>query len=182
MDVQKLDLEGLLLLSPKIFSDERGFFCERFKETDLTKIGIKDHFFQDNFSRSKHSVLRGLHYQSNPAQGKLVSCTSGSIQDVVVDIRKNSKTFGQHHSLVLSGDKPQWFYIPAGFAHGFLVLSPEGADVSYKVNAPYSPSTEGSILWNDNKIHIQWKINNPLLSAKDSEAQEWENFLTNNPF
>lgn len=182
MDIQKFEIEGLLLLTPKIFSDERGFFCERFNENTFHQIGLKDHFVQDNFSRSKAGVLRGLHYQSDPPQGKLVSCSRGRIQDVAVDLRKNSSTFGKYCSIILSGDKPQWFYIPVGFAHGFLVISDEGADVIYKVNAKYNPQTEGSILWNDPLLKIKWDTSDCLLSNKDLAAKKWQDFLNVNPF
>ncbi len=106
----------------------------------------------------------------------------GRIQDVVVDLRKDKPTFGKHQSVILSGDKPQWFYVPAGFAHGFLVLSPEGADVIYKVNTPYTPSSEGSILWNDPSLNIKWDKDRPQLSGKDQLATPWKQFLDKNPF
>lgn len=182
MDIQKFEFDDLYLITPKLYPDERGFFCERYKETDFHRLGIKDEFIQDNFSRSRFNVLRGMHYQSNPAQTKMITCVSGKIQDVVVDLRKNKSTFGKHQSVILSGEKPQWFYVPAGFAHGFLVVSPEGADVIYKVNTPYTPSSEGSILWNDPALNIHWEKSHPNLSPKDQLATPWKEFLDKNPF
>lgn len=182
MEIQRFEFADLCLLTPPLYHDDRGFFCERFKEKSLEEAGIKENFIQDNFSRSKPNVLRGMHYQSNPAQAKLVTCVTGSIQDVVVDLRKTQPTFGKCFSLTLSEEKPQWLYVPAGFAHGFLVLSPQGADVIYKVNAPYTPSSEGSISWNDDFLNIEWKCKNPILNSKDKSAPGWKQFVEKNPF
>jgi len=182
MEIQRFEFNDLCLLTPPIFYDDRGFFCERFKEKTLKDFGVKEHFIQDNFSRSKPNVLRGMHYQSDPAQSKLVTCITGSIQDVVVDLRTNQPTFGKYFSTVLSAENPQWLYVPTGFAHGFLVLSSEGADVIYKVNAPYTPSSEASIAWNDSFLNIDWKCKNPILNSKDRAAPSWGQFLEINPF
>jgi dTDP-4-dehydrorhamnose 3,5-epimerase len=167
VEIQTFEIQGPLLIQLKCFTDDRGFFVERFNEEKFKAAGLPYKFVQDNFSRSKHRVLRGLHYQLSPPQGKLVSCTRGSIFDVAVDIRKTSSTFGKHVSVELHGDSPALFWIPAGFAHGFCVTSNEGADVSYKVDNPWSPTTEGCVDWASTEINIQWPIANPILSDKD---------------
>src|SRR5689334_19613796 len=123
MKVEKFNIDGLMLIESKTFKDPRGFFTERFKEAEFKDIGISG-LIQDNFSRSDYKILRGLHYQFDKPQSKLVTCTRGKIVDVAVDIRKGSKTFGQSVKVTLDGDNPQWFWIPAGFAHGFYVASP----------------------------------------------------------
>jgi dTDP-4-dehydrorhamnose 3,5-epimerase len=168
LEVKSFSVDGPLLFQNKTFADSRGFFCERFKLVDFEILGRQ--FVQDNFSRSAPKVLRGLHYQFAPAQGKLVTCIKGKIFDVAVDIRKNSKTFGKHVSVVLDGEKPSWFWVPAGFAHGFLNISESEADVMYKVDQPYGPQGEGAIIWNDSQLGIDWPIKNPLLSDKDLSA------------
>ena len=140
---------------------------ETYKYSDFQKTGIQEHFVQDNHSRSIHGILRGLHYQRNPhAQGKLVSCIQGQIFDVAVDIRKGSSAFGQWVSAELSGENHYMLYVPAGFAHGFVVLS-ESADVLYKCTKEYSQENDRGILWNDPDINIQWPITEPVLSEKD---------------
>jgi dTDP-4-dehydrorhamnose 3,5-epimerase len=170
LEIQKFDIEGPLLIHLKTFHDNRGFFVERYNEAKFKELGLPTKFVQDNFSRSAYGVLRGLHYQFNPPQGKLVSCTSGEIFDVAVDVRKGSPTFGKHVSVTLNGDRPASFWIPAGFAHGFCVTSKDGADVLYKVDNLWSPGGEGSILWNDADLGIQWPIATPTLSEKDISA------------
>lgn len=173
MEVQRFEIDGPLLIKLKTFHDNRGFFVERFNEIRFSENQLPTKFIQDNFSRSQHNVLRGLHYQLTPPQGKLVSCTFGEIFDVAVDIRPNSPTFGKHVSALLNGESPSWLWIPAGFAHGFCVTSKTHADVLYKVDAPYSPSTEKSILWSSTKLEIPWPTPNPILSAKDEIAPEF---------
>ncbi len=182
LEIQKFEIEGLLLLTPKSFSDDRGFFVERYNETRFREAGLPTKFVQDNFSRSKAGVLRGLHYQQGPTQLKLVTCLSGEILDVAVDLRKSSPTFGMHQSVKLSGTKPQWLLVPAGFAHGFLVTSKDAADVMYKVDNYYSPAAEGAILWNDLELGIDWHSVNPNVSAKDQQARKWNEFKNFNPF
>ncbi len=182
MKVEKFDIEDLLLLKPKLFRDSRGFFCERFKSNVLEELGISNRFVQDNFSRSAFKTLRGLHYQFDKPQSKLVTCTRGEILDVAVDIRKNSKTFGKSVALALRGDDPTWFWIPAGFAHGFAVLSEEGADVLYKVDEGYNPHGEGNIVWNDPELDIQWKINEPLLSQRDQGSSSFATYKQRSHF
>lgn len=176
MEIQKFEIEGPLLVQLKTHHDNRGFFVERFNEIAFKDSGVPTRFVQDNFSHSVYGVLRGLHYQYSPPQGKLVSCTQGEIFDVAVDIRKGSKTFGQHISVTLTGSKPALFWIPSGFAHGFCVCSKEGADVLYKVDNLWSSSGEGCILWNDPEIDIQWPVNNVTLSAKDQIGQRLKDY------
>jgi dTDP-4-dehydrorhamnose 3,5-epimerase len=160
-------LEGLKLIELKIFNDDRGFFTERFQEEHFRRLGISAHFIQDNHSRSKPGVIRGLHYQNHPAQGKLVGVIRGRILDVVVDIRSASPTFGKWESFELSDENGRLLWIPGGFAHGFCVLGEEPADVIYKVDAPYSPKTEGGILYTDATLGISWPLKNPVVSTKD---------------
>lgn len=169
MQVTKFDQQGLLLLEPKVFGDERGFFMESFNQRAFDEaVGEHVTFAQDNHSRSARKVLRGLHYQLAPhGQGKLVRVTAGEIFDVAVDVRRGSPTFGQWASVRLSGTNHRQFWIPAGFAHGFVVLS-ETADVLYKATTYYAPEADRSILWNDPAIGIDWPITEaPILSAKD---------------
>lgn len=173
--MQTFSIEGPKLLKLKKFADNRGFFVERYKDAFAQELGIKGNFVQDNFSNSKKNVLRGLHYQHSPGQGKLVTCLSGEIFDVAVDIRKNSPTFGQHVSVVLNSEDPALFWIPAGFAHGFLVRS-ESADVMYKVDCLYNAKNEGSLIWNDPDLKINWGIDSPLLSDKDAVAPGFKEY------
>ncbi len=164
-----LAIPEIILIEPKIFKDERGFFMETFKYSDFAMMGMKEYFVQDNYSRSLYGVLRGLHYQKNPcAQGKLVQCINGKIFDVAVDIRKGSPTYGSCVSVELSGENNHMLYVPPGFAHGFVVLS-ESADVIYKCTREYSPEDDRGIIWNDPYINIQWPVKDPVLSEKDSK-------------
>jgi dTDP-4-dehydrorhamnose 3,5-epimerase len=176
MEIQKFEIEGPLLIKLKTFHDSRGYFVERYNESKFKEMGLPTNFVQDNFSRSSYGVLRGLHFQYNPPQGKLVSCTHGEIFDVAVDIRKNSSTFGKHVAVTLKGDEPSLFWIPAGFAHGFCVTSKEGADVLYKVDNPWNGPGEGSLLWNDPQIAINWPTRDPILSQKDAIANNLSNY------
>lgn len=180
--VEKFAVEGPLLITSRVFADDRGFFCERFKAPAFKEQGLPTGFVQDNYSRSKPGVLRGLHYQWDPPQGKLVTCARGRILDVAVDIRANSPTFGRHVAVELSGDRPQWFWIPAGFAHGFLVLGDEEADVMYKVDNVWNGAAEGSLLWKDEKFGIPWPNSSPLLSGKDEDAPSFEQYRKNPRF
>ena len=161
-------LSGVVVIETRLFRDDRGYFTETYKQSDFIKAGITDPFVQDNFSYSSQGILRGLHYQKAPrAQAKLVSVARGEIFDVAVDIRQTSPTFGQWFGLRLSGENGRLLYIPAGFAHGFCVLSNE-ACVNYKVNAEYDPSVDRGIIWNDPDLGIAWPIRSPLLSPKDA--------------
>jgi dTDP-4-dehydrorhamnose 3,5-epimerase len=165
---QRLDIPEIILIKPRRFDDRRGFFMETYKHSDFLRSGIHEHFVQDNYSRSMERVLRGLHYQRSPhAQGKLVQCIKGKIYDVAVDIRKGSPTFMRWISAELSEENNYMFYIPPGFAHGFLVLS-DIADVIYKCTGEYSPADDRGIIWNDPDIRIQWPVQEPILSEKDS--------------
>ena len=164
-----LTIPDIILFEPKVFSDDRGFFFESFNQNDFEKIaGISPTFVQDNHSKSTKGVLRGLHYQLHPkAQGKLIRAIQGEIFDVVVDIRKDSPTFGQWHGEVLSADNKKQLWIPLGFAHGFLTLS-DTAEILYKTTDFYAPDFERCIAWNDSEIGIDWPLNRePQLSQKD---------------
>lgn len=166
----KMEIPDVILIKPKVFKDERGFFMETYKKSDFEKAGIKGEFVQDNHSKSKYGVLRGLHFQKEPyAQAKIVRCIRGVIYDVAVDLRKNSPTFGKWVGVILSEHNKYQLYIPRGFAHGFLVLSDE-AEVVYKVDNIYAPDYEGGIIWNDPDVNIQWPADNPIVSPKD---QRW---------
>lgn len=169
MKVTKTTLDGLLLIEPKVHTDARGSFYESWREKDYQEVGIQERFVQDNFSISKKNVLRGMHYQSN--QGQLVTVVSGIIYDVVVDIRKESKTYKKFYAISLDGDKPQQLYMPPGFAHGFCVLS-EIAVINYKCTQYYDPSCEGGLMWNDPEIGIPWPIENPIISSKDLQYEK----------
>jgi dTDP-4-dehydrorhamnose 3,5-epimerase len=172
MNVIKTEIPDLLIIEPKVFGDERGFFYESFNEqTWREATGIDVHFVQDNHSRSVKGVLRGLHYQSPPAaQGKLVRCVVGEVFDVAVDIRKSSPTFGQWVGAHLSAENKRQFWLPEGFAHGFQVLS-DAAEFLYKTTAYYSPEHEQSILWNDTELSVSWPITGEAtLSEKDEIA------------
>mgnify|MGYP000459835698 FL=1 len=165
---QRLEIPDVILIEPEVFSDERGFFMETYKHSEFSAFGIKEHFLQDNHSRSAKGVLRGLHYQNPPkAQGKLVRVILGEVFDVAVDIRKGSPTYGRWVGVVLSSENKRMLYIPPGFAHGFCVLS-DVAEVLYKVTEEYAPECEAGIIWNDPEIGIQWPIKDPILSSKDA--------------
>jgi dTDP-4-dehydrorhamnose 3,5-epimerase len=163
----RLAIPDVVLIEPTIFPDERGFFMETYKYSDFAAFGIKEHFVQDNHSRSTKDVLRGLHFQTPPkAQGKLVRVVVGEIFDVGVDIRKGSPTYGKWVGEVLSAENKRMLYIPPGFAHGFCVLS-EVAEVLYKTTEEYAPEYDAGIRWNDPEIGIEWPIEHPILSEKD---------------
>lgn len=166
---EKTSLTEVMLITPKVFEDNRGFFMESYKQSEFFVNGITETFIQDNHSKSSKGVLRGLHYQKNPkAQGKLVKCIKGEIFDVAVDIRKKSPFFGKWVGEILSEENKKMLYIPAGFAHGFLVLS-KTAEILYKSTNEYSPENDRGILWNDPEININWNTNNPIISEKDKK-------------
>ena len=172
---KKLEISDVVLVEPKSFSDDRGFFLESFKISEFTENGINTKFVQDNISHSVSDVIRGLHFQKNPkAQAKLVTAVKGEIFDVAVDIRKNSPTYGKWVSEILSEDNHNLLYVPEGFAHGFCVLSKE-ADVYYKVSNEYSPKDEGGIIWNDSSLNIEWPISKPIVSSSDSQLPLFDN-------
>ncbi len=167
-EFENTEIKDVILVKPKVFGDERGFFLEVYKQKDFYAAGIKENFIQDNHSKSQFGVLRGLHYQKEPnVQAKLVRCTKGKILDVAVDIRKNSPTFLKWVKRELSEENKFELFIPKGFAHGFVALS-DVVEVMYKVSGDYSPKDEGGILWSDPDINIDWGIDfKPLLSEKD---------------
>ena len=167
MRIVRLDLDGLLLIELDVHGDERGFFIERFSLDRFQAEGLPTAFVQDNHSRSRPGVVRGLHYQHTPAQGKLVGVTRGRIWDVVVDIRQASPTYGRTWSADLSDMNGRLLWVPGGFAHGFCVLGDTPADLLYKVDAPYNPDGESGILWNDPALAIPWPIRDPIVSARD---------------
>lgn len=170
MKVTKTKLKDCVIIEPKVYGDERGFFLETFQDKRYANLaGIKLPFVQDNHSFSSKGVLRGLHFQINKPQGKLVRVVEGKVFDVAVDIRKSSPTFGKWESIVLSGKNMKQFWIPPGFAHGFLVLS-SNAHFEYKCTDYYDPHDEGSIIWNDEDLNISWPVDNPELSNKDANA------------
>ncbi len=172
--VTQTPIDGVLVLEPKVFGDARGFFFESFNARDFEQAtGLKETFVQDNHSKSAKGVLRGMHYQVQHAQGKLVRVTQGAVFDVAVDIRKGSPTFGQWFGLELSAENKKQLWIPAGLAHGFLVIS-DSAEFLYKTTDYYHPEFERSLLWNDPAIGVEWPLHllaaQPLLAAKDIAA------------
>lgn len=170
MLIERFDIEGLLLIKPRVFEDNRGYFFESFNKQEFSRLTALDlDFVQDNESMSDAGVLRGLHSQAPPhQQGKLVRVVQGKVLDVAVDIRKNSPTYGQYQSVILSGENKNQFYIPPGFAHGFVVLENKTL-FCYKCTGYYNKESEMSIRWNDEDINIDWGIKNPILSEKDEK-------------
>ncbi len=181
MNVKETNIKGLLIIEPKIFKDERGYFFESYSAKDFNKISGDINFVQDNESKSSYGVLRGLHFQKGKyAQSKLVRVVKGKVLDVAVDIRRDSKTFGQHHSIILSEENHLQFFIPKGFAHGFAVLSDE-AIFQYKCDAFYSRENEGAIIWNDKTLNIDWLLpeKDIILSEKDKHHPTFEEYKAN---
>ena len=162
-------LEGVALIEPQVFGDERGFFVETFSLDSWSGLGVDASFVQHNHSRSSKGTLRGLHFQTHPGQAKLLRCPRGSIFDVAVDLRKDSPTYGQWEGHVLDDVNHHQLYVPIGFAHGFCVLS-DVADVTYLVSSLYDPETEAGIRWNDPEVGVEWPVEEPLLSQRDIEA------------
>ncbi len=167
MKATKTELKDVLLIEPDVFEDERGFFFESYNQRTYANMGIREKFVQDNHSRSVKHTLRGLHYQINPGQGKLVRVVVGEVFDVAVDLRFGSPTFGKWTGYYLSAESKRQLYIPVGFAHGFCVTS-EVAEFEYKCTDFYSPGDERGIIWNDPDIGIDWPVSEPILSPKDS--------------
>ncbi|MFY0650464.1 MAG: dTDP-4-dehydrorhamnose 3,5-epimerase [Cyclobacteriaceae bacterium] len=170
MIVTPLELEGAFYIEPKIFHDNRGFFFEWFNQEKFNKLSkVNFGTVQFNYSKSTRGVLRGLHYQLNPAaQSKLVGVVKGEIQDVIVDVRKSSKTYGKHYSIILNEEKRNQLFVPEGFAHGFLVLS-EVAEIFYAINNPYSPENEGGINYNDPALSIKWELKEEEFIVSDKD-------------
>jgi dTDP-4-dehydrorhamnose 3,5-epimerase len=178
MEVSKPFIDGLLVLKPKVYSDDRGYFFESYNSEVIQSVGIIDSFRQDNESLSSKGVLRGLHFQVPPyAQGKLVRVVKGSVLDVAVDIRKGSSTYGKHFSIELTGENKFMLWIPRGFAHGFITLE-DNTIFSYKCTHLYNKEAEECIVWNDHDLNIQWGIDSPLVSEKDKLGMSFKNFET----
>ena len=169
MNVLTCDIAGLLILEPQVFGDARGFFLETYNERRYREAGLDAAFVQDNLSFSRRGILRGLHFQNPNPQGKLLQVWQGEVFDVAVDVRRSSPTFGKWHGLVLSAENKRQFYIPPGFAHGFLVTS-ETALFHYKCTELYSPKDEMAIRWDVPAIGIEWPMKDPLLSERDNKA------------
>jgi dTDP-4-dehydrorhamnose 3,5-epimerase len=184
MNFIKTKIDGLVIIEPSVFTDDRGFFMETYSKKVFAENGINVEFVQDNHSQSTKGVLRGLHFQKPPfAQDKLIRCTRGQVLDIAVDIRKDSSTFGQYESVVLSEENKKMFFISQGFAHGFLVLS-DVADFQYKCSNFYNKESEGGILWNDPELNIDWtKVETEfILSDKDKLWPKLEEIKNNSIF
>ena len=167
----KTKIKDLYIIEPKVFGDDRGYFMESYNRRDFEEAGLDMVFVQDNESKSKKGVLRGMHFQTKFTQGKLVRCTQGEVYDVAVDLRKGSSTYGQWEGVLLSAENKRQFYVPEGFAHGFLVLSDE-AVFNYKCTNLYAPEYDGGLLWNDPDVGIEWPlegIDEIILSEKDKK-------------
>lgn len=175
MNVEQTPLKDVLLLTPKVFGDERGFFLESWNANTFRELGLDIEFVQDNHSRSARGILRGLHYQTAHTQGKLVRVVAGSVFDVAVDLRQSSPSFGQWYGVELSAENHQMLWVPPGFAHGFYVTS-EMADFQYKCTDFYDPASEVSLAWDDPTVGVEWPLaagENPQLSGKDAQGLRW---------
>jgi dTDP-4-dehydrorhamnose 3,5-epimerase len=182
MKISDGGLPGLKLVELDVFGDARGFFVERFHADKFRELGIPLEFAQDNHSRSAPGVLRGLHLQFDPPQGKLVGCVRGKILDVAVDARAGSPTFGRHVAHELTDLNGKLLWIPAGFAHGFCVLGDEPVDVIYKVTSPYRPAGERGLMWNDPELAIRWPLASPTVSARDTKLETLAQYRANPAF
>jgi dTDP-4-dehydrorhamnose 3,5-epimerase len=175
-EFERCEINDVILIKPRIFFDNRGFFLETYKKSSFLEAGIKEDFNQDNFSFSKRGVLRGLHLQRKPKpQPKLVRCIKGEILDVIVDVRANSNTFGKWLSFVLNDVNQHILYVPEGFLHGFVVLS-ENAIVHYKASCEYCVNCEDGVVWNDKTLDIDWQIKDPIVSDKDKLLKKFIDF------
>ncbi len=178
MKIIKTEIEGLLLIEPRVFEDERGYFFESWSKDAFENAGLDINFVQDNQSLSSKGVVRGLHFQNPPfAQGKLVRVLKGSVLEIAVDIRENSPTYGKYFSIHLSEENKTMLWIPPGFAHGFSTLE-DNTIFSYKCSGVYNKESEGSLMWNDTDLNIDWKIKNPIISEKDQNSELFSNFKT----
>jgi dTDP-4-dehydrorhamnose 3,5-epimerase len=178
MEIIETGIEGLKVIKPKVFKDPRGYFFESYNQKIMSDLGLNDNFIQDNQSLSNTGIVRGMHFQSPPhAQAKLVRVIKGAVQDVVIDIRKNSKTYGKHFSIELTEDNFLMLYVPVGFAHGFAPLIDQTI-FSYKCSDVYHPESEGGLMWNDSEFGIDWAIKDPVLSEKDKNHQPFSLFIS----
>ncbi len=174
-------LEGTVLLEPQVHGDDRGFLVETFSADAWRELGVDVDFVQDNHSRSRGGILRGLHFQTTPGQAKLVRCLRGRIWDVAVDLRRDSPTYGQWEGYELDDDLHRQFFVPVGFAHGFCVLS-EVADVHYKLSSTYAPETEAGIAWDDPQVAVEWPVAEPQVSQRDATAPRLAEIADDLPF
>jgi dTDP-4-dehydrorhamnose 3,5-epimerase len=174
-------LDGVVLLEPQVFGDSRGFMLESFRREDWRRLGVDPEFVQHNHSRSAKGTLRGIHFQTEPGQAKLVRCVRGEILDVAVDLRRGSPTYGQWEGHLLDDVKHRQLYVPVGFGHGFAVLS-DVADVAYQVSSYYDPETESGIAWDDPEIGVDWQVAEPLLSDRDKQAPRLADVADKLPF
>lgn len=175
------EIAGLVLLEPEVHGDERGFLVETFSASAWAEQGVGVEFVQDNHSRSSQGILRGLHFQTSPGQAKLVRCSRGRIFDVAVDLRRGSETYGRWEGHELDDELHRQLFIPAGFAHGFCVLS-EVADVHYKLSSLYDPATEAGIAWNDPDVGVEWPLDDPRVSERDANAPRLAEIAGELPF
>lgn len=179
MTIEATSFNGLFVIQPKVFGDDRGYFFESYKESVLEKeLGRKPEFIQDNESLSGKGVLRGLHFQKPPhAQSKLVRVVTGAVLDVVVDLRKNEPTYGKHFAIELNAENKKQLFVPKGFAHGFLTLE-DNTRFCYKCEGEYAPQAEDALLWNDTTLNINWPNKAALVSEKDAKANTFSNFIS----
>ncbi len=175
------ELDGVVLLEPQVHGDARGFMVETFRRDAWAELGIEVEFVQHNHSRSVKGTLRGLHFQTDPGQAKLVRCSRGRAFDVAVDLRRGSPTFGRWEGHVLDDEAHRQLFVPAGFGHGFCVLS-EVADVAYLLSSPYDPATESGIAWDDPDVGVEWPVSDPLLSERDKSASRLAEVAETLPF
>jgi dTDP-4-dehydrorhamnose 3,5-epimerase len=174
-------LDGVVLIEPEVHGDERGFLVETFRDDRWRELGVEVEFVQENHSRSGRGILRGLHFQTRPGQGKLVRCLRGRIWDVAVDLRSDSPTYRRWEGYELDDERHRQLYVPAGFGHGFCVLS-EQADVAYKLSSYYDPATEAGIAWDDPDVRVEWPISEPVLSERDRTAPRLAEIADSLPF
>jgi len=174
-------LDGVVLIEPEVHGDERGFLVETFRDDGWRELGVEVEFVQENHSRSGRGILRGLHFQTRPGQGKLVRCLRGRIWDVAVDLRRDSPTYRRWEGYELDDERHRQLFVPAGFGHGFCVLS-EQADVAYKLSSYYDPATEAGIAWDDPAVGVEWPISEPVLSERDRTAPRLAEIADSLPF
>jgi len=174
-------LDGVVLVEPQVFGDERGFFVETFSRDAWREMGVEVEFVQHNHSRSVKNTLRGIHFQTEPGQAKLIRCVRGEIIDVAVDLRRGSPTYGQWEAHVLDDSNHRQLFVPVGFGHGFAVLS-DVADVAYQVSSYYDPATEAGIAWDDPEVGVDWQVAEPLLSERDKQAPRLAEIAAELPF